>query len=359
MTSFPPITVITPVAGIEKGLEENLRSSFEQDYPDFELLFVAREEDDPALGIVRGLIEAFPEVRARILTTGEPPFANAKVFSLHCAIEQARYDLFVMKDSDVRSGEEMLRQIGAEFADPGVGVITCLYRAVAGPGFWWRMDALGANTRFAGGVLVASLLRGMDFTLGPVNAARRDALRRIGGFFQFGGYLAEDFLLGQAAQAHGCGLKLSSCRVDHHFGSGGFRGNFAHRLRWGRSTRRSRGWGYLGEFFTHTFPLACALAAVDVRWAPMAAAAVALRAISAWITSARILGAPLRWQDWMLLPLEDLAGFGFWILGFFGSSIVWRGRRYRLGRDGAISVEPKKLTAERQRPRDAQRRTGE
>lgn len=336
--TFPSFTVITPLAGLEDGLKENLRSSFEQDYPEFELIFVARDEGDPALEVVRTLMQTFPNVEARTLVSGEPPFANAKVFSLHCAIQQARYDLLVMKDSDVRTGTNMLRTIAAEFADPAVGVITCPYRAVASRGFWWRMDALGANTRFTGGVLVASLLRGMDFTIGPVNAARKDALERIGGFYQFGTYLAEDYLLGQAARAHGCGPILSSCRIDHRFGCGDFRSNFAHRLRWARSTRCSRGWAYFGELFTHTVPLAGSLLVLDWDWAPLAVGALTLRAMAAWITSAQVLSAPLRLQDWLVLPVEDCVGFVFWALGFFGSTVVWRGRRYILGRKGGITL---------------------
>jgi ceramide glucosyltransferase len=195
------------------------------------------------------------------------------------------------------------------------------------------MDALGINTRFMGGVLVASMLREIDFTIGPLNAARKEVLERIGGIYQFGTYLAEDFMLGHAARTHGSGLILSSYPIDHRLGGGDFRGNFAHRLRWARSTRCSRRWGYVGEFFTHPLPLACALVALDLRWAPLAAAAVLLRAFSAWVTSARVMAAPLGLRGWMTLPLEDLAGFLFWGLGFFGSTIVWRKRK----RNGEIS----------------------
>ncbi|MGD1074215.1 MAG: glycosyltransferase [Bryobacteraceae bacterium] len=283
---LPAFTVITPVAGAENGLEENLRSSFEQDYPEFELIFVARNAADPALDVVRKLVLAYPSVPARVVVSGEPPFANAKVYSLHCGIEQARHGLVAMKDSDVRTGTDMLRELAAEFAETAAGLITCPYRAVPHGGFWWQMDALGINTRFMGGVLVASMLREIDFTIGPLNAARKEALERIGGIYQFGTYLAEDFMLGHAARTHGSGLILSSYPIDHRLGGGDFRGNFAHRLRWARSTRCSRGWGYVGEFFTHPLPPACALVALDPHWAPLAAAAVLLRGLSAWVNSA-------------------------------------------------------------------------
>jgi len=135
LTSFPPLSVLTPLDGMEEGLARNLRSSFDQRYPQFELLFAVRRADDPALGVVRELMQEFPNVPAQIIITGEPPYPNAKVFSLRMMQAAARYDLLLMKDSDVRGGPGMLSVIAAEFQDPKVGMVTCPYLAVAARGF--------------------------------------------------------------------------------------------------------------------------------------------------------------------------------------------------------------------------------
>ncbi len=329
-----PISLITPMSGVEAGLEENLRSSLQQDYPCFEVLFVAHTPSDPAVTIAEKLIAAHPHVDARVVISGMPPCPNAKVFNLEAAVAAARHDLLVMKDSDVRTGRDLLRDIAAEFSDPAVGLATCPYRAISGRGFWWRLDALGTNTRFIAGVLVARMLNGMDFALGPALAIRRQVLDRIGGLAQFRDYLAEDFLLGNRAHAAGCGVILSSYIVDHRFGGGDLRGNFRHRLRWARSTRRSRGFAYLGELFTHPLPLAAALVLWDASWWPLAAAAAALRAMAAWFTSSFVLRAPLCLSEWLMLPLDDLVSFAFWFAGLFGRHVLWRGKRYLLSGDG-------------------------
>ena len=112
------------------------------------------------------------------------------------------------------------------------------------------------NTDFWGGALVARMLEGMRFAVGPTIAARRHVLQSIGGFVRLKDYLAEDFVMGKFAADAGHGVILSSYVIEHHIGSATFRENMAHRLRWARSTRRSRPAGYIGQLFTMPFPLA-------------------------------------------------------------------------------------------------------
>jgi ceramide glucosyltransferase len=334
-SSLEPISILKPLAGLDLGLESNLRTCFEQDYPAFEILFAVRDAEDPSIAIVQKLRDEYPNVPTRLLIVGEPPYPNAKVFSLDCMLAAAANDLVVMSDSDIRVDRHLLRTVAAEFQNPELGIATCPYRAVAGPSFWSRIEAIGMNTEFLAGILVARMLEGMHFAVGPTIAARRSALASIGGFDRLKDYLAEDFVMGKFAAEAGHGVILSSCVVEHHIGGTDFVHNAAHRLRWTRSTRRSRPWGYAGQLFTMPLPLAIALVSIDASYWPFALAAVAIHFIAAYVVSARVLGVRL---NWLLLPVEDLAVFCFWVAGFFGKTIIWRGRRYRLHPDGRFSL---------------------
>lgn len=334
-SALEPISILKPLAGLDAGLESNLRTCFEQDYPAFEILFAVRESDDPSIAIVEKLRQEYPHVPTRLMITGEPPYANAKVFSLDRMLAAAANDLVVMSDSDIRIDRQILRTVAAEFQNSHLGVATCPYRAVAGTSFWSRIEAIGMNTDFLAGVLVARLLEGMQFAVGHTIAARRSALASIGGFDRLKDYLAEDFVMGKFAAEAGHGVILSSGVVEHHIGSTDFTHNAAHRLRWTRSTRRSRPWGYAGQLFTMPLPLAMALVAMDPSYWPAALAAIALRFIAAYVISARVLRVKL---NWLLLPVEDLAEFCFWVAGFFGKTIIWRGRRYKLHPDGRFEL---------------------
>lgn len=330
-----PMSVLKPLAGADEGLEANLRSFFAQDFDDFELLFAVREADDPAVPIVEALRREFPRRSVRLIVTGEPPYPNAKVFSLERMLAEARHDLLVMSDSDIRVAPGFLRAVAREFSDPRIALATCPYRATAGKSLWSRLEAEGMNTEFLAGLLVARLLEGVKFAVGPTIAARKSALAGIGGLAALKDYLAEDFVMGKFAAEAGFGVILSRNIVGHHIGSEGFRENAAHRLRWARSTRRSRPLGYLGQIFTHTLPIALLILPFRPTWWPALLTAAVCRAAAAWATCAWILGTRPRW---LLLILQDFLGFVFWLAGLAGKTIHWRGRRYYLYSDGRFEL---------------------
>jgi ceramide glucosyltransferase len=290
--------------------------------------------------VVHRLKAEFPARPATLIVTGDPPYPNHKVFALECMRRAARYDILVMSDSDIRAGSGFLETVAAEFGNARVGLVTCPYRAVPGPSFWPVVEAVMMNTEFLSGVLTARMLEGMKFALGPTIAARRGVLAELGGFDALREYLAEDFVMGKLAAERGHGVVLSSFVIEHHIGSTPFRANATHRLRWCRSTRRSRPAGYAGQVFTNPTPLALALLGLAPALWPLAAAACVLRAANAWAVAGWVLHDPLCSRRWWLIPVADLISFAFWVAGFFGRTIQWRGRRYLLLRDGRFQPAP-------------------
>jgi len=329
------ISVLKPLSGLDLDLESNVRTFFEQDYAAFEILFAVRSAEDPAVSVVSRLQQEYTKIPSRLVVTGEPPYPNGKVFGLDLMLSQASNDLVVMSDSDIRVDSDLLMTIAAEFQDAKLGVATCPYRAVPGASFWSKLEATGMNTDFWGGALVARMLEGMRFAVGPTIVARRKAIQAIGGFDRVKDYLAEDFVIGKFAAEVGQGVILSSYVIEHHIGSATWSENVMHRLRWNRSTRRSRPAGYVGQLFTMPFPLALLVFALSPSWWPLLPFTIAIRVLSAYMVSARVLRSKL---NWFLLPIEDIMGFCFWVLGFFGNTISWRGRRYRLFADGRFEL---------------------
>jgi ceramide glucosyltransferase len=333
--SAAPISVLKPLSGIDEGLESNLRSFFTQDHPAYEILFAVREAHDPAVGIVTALQQEFSTRPTRLIITGDPPYANAKVFSLDCMLAEARYDLLLMSDSDIRVPGNFLSSIASEFSDERVALATCPYRAVAGQSLWSILEAEGMNTEFLAGLLVARMLEGVKFAVGPTVAARRSALAAIGGFNAIKDYLAEDFVLGKFTAEAGFGVILSRNIVEHRIGSQSLRANATHRLRWARSTRRSRPLGYVGQLFTYPLAWALITCALAPKLWPLLLVAILFRGVAAWSTSVWILNSR---AHWLLTPVQDILSFLFWLAGFFGNTIVWRGRRYYLYPDGRFEL---------------------
>jgi ceramide glucosyltransferase len=327
---MPAISVVKPLHGLDEGLEDNLRSFYAQQYSGFEVLLAVESEDDAAVPVARRLIAEYSAIPSRLLIAGASPHPNAKVHSLRAMLREARHELIVMADSDVRVAPDFLTQVAAEMSETNVALVTCPYRAVPGRSFWSRLEALGLNTEFIAGVLVARMLGGMDFALGPVVVTRKAHLEEIGGLAELQGYLAEDFVMGQRLAQLGRKVVLSSFVIEHRIGSQALGSNLAHRLRWSRSTRRSRPLGYAGQVFTYALPLAVLLSLWSLKWWPLAAGVIALRYLAAWRTSSAIQAS----ISYIELPVQDLASMMVWAAGFFGREIVWRKRRFALDRWG-------------------------
>jgi ceramide glucosyltransferase len=341
LTDPQPISILKPLFGEDEGLEQNLRSFFAQDYPAFEIIFGVHRADDPAAGLVQQLILEFKNrVQARLVVTGESLIPNGKAHNLNRLEREARYEILVMSDSDVLVRPDLLSTIAREFQVARVGLITCPYRAVAGGSFWSRTEAIGMNTELLGGVLVARMLEGMRFALGPTMAVRRSLLEEIGGFAYLQEFLAEDFVIGQRAAELGHGVVLSSSVIEHRIGTQSMARNLSHRLRWARSTRRSRPAGYWGQIFTYPMALAIALlAAWPAAWS-VVLLTLLLRTAAAVATAESLLRDPLFRKHWWLLPIQDVLGFCVWMGGFLGDTIIWRDRKCTVLRDGRLHVNP-------------------
>lgn len=346
----PPVSLLKPLHGTEPNLAEHLAGFFEQDYPQYEILFCARQQNDAGLTIAREVAARYPSIPARFLTSGEPPFANAKVASLDCMAAAARHAILVVSDSDVRVIPQYLRAVVAPFADQEVGLVTCPYRGVPSPAspkdkhraaaLWAQLEGAGMSIEMTAGVMVANLLEGMKFALGPTMAVRSVCVHEIGGFRVLGQYCADDFLLGNLVAAKGHRVVFSHHAIDHIVLNTGFVDSIRHQVRWSKSTRFSRPKGHFGTSLTFSMPFALLAfaTALCLHWPWIAAASLAwgivTRMLLAAVVGAAVVQERSLGRTMLLFPLRDLMGFGFWVASYGSNRILWRGEQYVLEKGG-------------------------
>jgi hopanoid biosynthesis associated glycosyl transferase protein HpnI len=208
------VTVLKPLHGTEPHLRENLRSHFTQAATTpMQLLFGLRSADDPAADIVRRLQAEFPQVDAQLLVDSTTHGINGKVGNLINLLPHARHDWLLVTDADVSLTADDLRRICAPLADPGVGVVTCLYHGRPLGGLWTRLGALFIDDWFVPAARLAHRLGRNDFGFGAAMALRRDALDKIGGFRALADCLADDYWLAALIRRHGLRTVLSEVVV--------------------------------------------------------------------------------------------------------------------------------------------------
>jgi ceramide glucosyltransferase len=351
MDFLPPVSMLKPLHGTEPGMERNLESFFEQDYPDFELLFCARFDSDEGLQLARRVGERYPQVKARYETCGEPipKFHNAKVYSLAKLDSVAKNDLYVTSDADVRVEPDYLKRMVQTLKDPHVGLASCVYLGTAqgddarrGAGFASQLDAVGKSVEMTSGVLVAVMIEGCaKFALGATMAVRRKSFQDVGGFNELGQFYADDFVLGNRLAAQGTGVLLATYIIRLMVQDSPFWLSFRNQLRWMQSTRRSRPWGHLGTGLTFAMPygllgLLWGLLSGHPLWGLLWVVAMAM---NRWLQAGAILtvlGDPDRLYNALIYPLRDVLGFLLWIGSYGGENFYYRGKVYKLKEGGRV-----------------------
>ncbi len=352
--NLPPVTLLKPLCGMEPGLEANLTSFFQQQYPSFEIIFGARRGDDSALDVVRRIRDKYPSLPVKIVATGDPVGPNAKVCSLVKMYAHAAHDYLIISDSDVHVAPNYIAEIVSPLLQPGNGMVTCLYRGLPTGGLWSKLEALGMSVEMTSGAIVANLIEGMKFALGPTMAVRRDALDAVGGFEPLADYCADDYVLGRDIAESGRQVVMSQHVIDHVVINRSFANSMRHQTRWMKSTRFSRRAGHAGTVLTFAMPfglLGLAAAGALHHWTlgvGLFAAAYLNRVLMAIIAGWGVVRDRRALQLAWLYPLRALMGFLFWCASYWGREIEWRGDWYRLESGGRmILVRPSADTVAR------------
>ena len=339
----PPVTILKPVRGADAEAYQNFASFCLQDYPEFQVIFGVLDADDPAIEVIRRLIADYPEQDLGLLISAESMGLNAKVSNLQNMYAHAKHEILLIADSDIRVQSDYLRRVVAPLQQPQVGMVTCLYRGTHATTFASRLENIGIASTFGPEVCSARALEGMGFALGSTIVMRRGTLERIGGFRRLADYLSDDFMLGKLTSLEGYRVVLSDYVVEHITGPLTIASYVHHQLRWGRSIRIARPWGYRGLILTYgTATSLLGLPAwnfAELAWLVFAVTIFCrfLPALSIGVYGLKDYGMA---RYFYLVPLQDLIRFCLWLVSFTGNEIEWRGANFRVLPGGKLA-QPK------------------
>lgn len=338
----PPISLLKPVHGLDFGTRENFESFCQQSYGQYEILFCVNDLSDPAVPVIQQLMADFPRISIRLFSDAQQIGNNRKVNNLALLAREARHELLIQTDGDVRVGPDFLREMAAPFADPKVGAISCFYRGIVQANRWAEIEDIGAVTDLLAGAMVADWKEGVTFALGAAVATTKTWLNKTGGYEAMADYLADDYEIGHRVYKVGAHVMLSREPVSTMYPAQTLRGFWNHQVRWARTTRLVRPFSYFGMFVTHGLPWTVA-AALCAPTAGMAAsylfAYLVLRLSLAWTAGVWGLGDDTVRQRLWLVPVRDGIHFFVWIAAFTSNRVHWSGRDFHIRKGRMIPIE--------------------
>ena len=336
---WPSVTILKPVCGVEKNQKATLRSACLQDYPDFQVVFSVQNPDDPALPVLLEIQQEFGAEKVSVAVDNIQAGTNKKINNMLGALHFARGDVLVISDSDVRLKPDYLKAIISPLADPGVGGVCTLYKAVLADLWFEKMELLTFNADFIPSVIFAHVSGTSQFCLGASVAIRRSVLEEIGGLKSLADYLVEDYEIGRRIRASGKKMAIVCYFVDVVIDYKNLLQWWNHQVYWDQNTRAAQPAGFFASVLIRSVPFAFFFAALrlgDTIGLSVLAAAIIVRLL----TAAAIMWAGLRDSDGLkslyLLPLRDLAGLVSWFLSFTRKKVLWRGSEFTLTRDGRL-----------------------
>ena len=334
----PPVSILKPVRGLDPDAYENFASFCRQDYPTYEIVFCVGDRSDPVLPIIQKVISDFPQQDIRVLFGSGREATNDKVAKLARLAKEAKYEILVINDSDVRAEPEYLRTIVAPLADAKVGAVTCFYVPTDETTFVQKLQTIGMYSDFYPGIVVAWQLDGVKFALGPTIATSRARLAKFGGYETIENRPADDLLVGRLIAEQGHEVKLLPYSVLTVADFQSLHDLFLKRLRWIVVMRHMRPWGHFGLIFTWGLAWSLFAAAIApnalVAGAFLAAYLVVRVAMTLQVASSG-LKQRVPWQGLALIPVWDALAFVIWLASFTRSTIRWRDRDYYI-RNGEL-----------------------
>jgi ceramide glucosyltransferase len=327
----PPVSNLKPIRGLDPDAYENFASLCRQDYPDYELLFCVGSNDDPAVPVIEQLARDFPEREIRIIVGSGRTGPNDKVAKLARLSSEAKHEVLVINDSDVRVEPDYFRNIVAPLRNPDVGAVTCLYVSIESKSFAEKLHSIGMISDFFASILTARQLDGVKFALGTTIATTRSRLAEFGGYDSIVNRPADDLLIGRLISEQGHRVELLPYSVLTVSDYGSMSELLHKRLRWIVVMRHMRPGGHFGLIFTHGLPWC--LAAIAIHPTPAVAAIylgayVSLRCAMTWLIGVRGLNQPGVWKKMPLILAWDAVAFALWVVSFTRHTIRWRNADY-------------------------------
>jgi ceramide glucosyltransferase len=338
--SYPPISVIKPLKGLEDNLFGNLESFCVQDYPEYEVIFSLQDENDPAFKVARKILEKFADKPISIVIERCHHGFNPKVNNLFSAYRVSRYPMILISDSNVMVDPYYLRTIAKPMENPNVGLVCNLIKGTGGKTIGSIFENLHLNSFVLGNICFLNKYLRIPCVVGKSMLMRKSDLEAIGSLASVKDVLAEDHFIGEKIRGQKQRVIISNYLIHNVNEYWNLRKFINRHVRWGKMRWKIGGIKYLLELTINPVFAACLplLLLGPTEKTLSLLTLVCLIKILGDFYLGRSISRPMHPFFYLLSPIKDFLIGLIWFVPFADDTVVWRGNRYRMGKDTRLSL---------------------
>ena len=333
----PPVSILKPVRGLEKNLENNLRSVVRQQYPNYQVIYSVQELDDPAYPILKKIQSELGKDFISVVISTVEEGANGKVNNLLGAIDEAKHEFLIISDSDTCLQNDYISNIIAPFIKGEVGCVCTPFKITKANNLFEKLEMLTINSDFMPSVIFAYVTGASNSCLGPSIAIHKSTLNSFGGLKSLANYLVEDYEIGKRVWTSGKSMILLPYIIDVVVDLKSWKTWWNHQVYWDQNTYLARPGAFVSTIFIRAIPFAIMFCLLK---GSMISLFVLIITILIRVSSAFIVAQEMKDSESIkslyLLPLRDLFGLIFWVLAFTQRTVMWRNNKYKLTRHGKM-----------------------
>jgi ceramide glucosyltransferase len=332
---------------LEDGAYERFASFIEQDYPGrLEVVFAVEGDSDPAIPIIAGLQEAYPDRDIQLVQSKPHRRATGKTNNVIAAHSAATGEICISADVDVLANpDDISRLVAHIISDDRIGVASAfpVYRDLVncGRGFTAVYIELFLLALYG---LLAIIRRERVFP-GTYYAVRSSALQSIGGWERIADNVADDVTLGEALWRAGHRSVVTPVHANVYDSNKTLRSWWQRQCRWHLTYRATMPLAvYLLEPLAHPALLALALPLLfSLAGLPATHGAIALGIYLAvrWMiigwANVVFLEEPTLWRWLIALPLVEVLLTLTWGQALFRTELAWGGVTYQVETGGSVT----------------------
>ncbi|MHC1736666.1 MAG: glycosyltransferase [Ignavibacteriaceae bacterium] len=340
MQTFPLVSILKPLKGLDEELEENLESFFKLSYPNYELIFALDSFLDSAFEVAERLIKSYPGVIAKIIVEDNRIGLNPKVNNLQNAYVHAHGEIIYISDSNTRVEKDFLDKILPGFNNSQTGLISATIRGIKSKNIFAAMENIHLAAFAAPSIEIADRFADIQIVIGKAILIRTNVLEKIGGFFKLSDYLSEDHIMGMKVKEAGYEVKNSAVTVDNININWTLKKLLNRHIRWYKMRANITFHYYIFEPLTNPIVFALILSAVDFNPVTLSVSLLTiLLKLSIDYLIALQLRTDMKFYHFLLIPLKDLLMLTAWASPIVSRRINWRGNKFSITKNSRLYIK--------------------